>query len=114
MNGDRKSVLVSSFIAIMPVESCFVELDNSLEMETLILDTDVTTHYDHLGNLQIGLLGRHQVRLLRPLPLDQEEKVSRLVGSAYDLVWLQASRETAGLCLLGFLRTYIISIYQGN
>ena len=43
MNGNRKSVLVSSLIAIMPVESCFVELDNSLEMETLILNTDVTT-----------------------------------------------------------------------
>ena len=31
MTGERKSVLISSIIAIMPVQSCFIKFDNSLE-----------------------------------------------------------------------------------
>ena len=55
-------------MVIIPVESVLIEL------------------YHDLRNLHIGLLGSHQVRLLRPLPLDQEEEFSRLVGGSDDLL----------------------------
>ena len=98
----ENDVLVSPLIVIIPVQPSFVELDNSLEL-VLGIKRCRHTWYDHLGYLQIGLLGGHKVRLLRTLPLDQEEQISRLIGGAYDLVRLQASSKPAGLSLLRLL-----------
>ena len=58
-------------MVIIPIESVFIELN------------------DDLRNLDICLLGSHQVSLLRPLPLDQEEQLTRLIGGSYYLLWLQ-------------------------
>merc|ERR1719225_1560966 len=54
--------LVVPILGVVPVEPFLVEFDHDLR------------------NLHIGLFGWHQVSLIRALPLDEEEKLSRVIG----------------------------------
>ena len=65
----------------MPVEPVLVELDHDLRY------------------LDVGLLGWHQVGLLGPFPLDEEEELSRFVGCTNNLLWLESPGKPSRLLL---------------
>ena len=57
----------------------------------------------NLGDLQVRLFGRHKVSLLSTFPLDQEEKLARIIRSSDDPLCCETSCETSGLVLIFFL-----------
>ena len=73
---------------VIPVESVLIELD------------------DNLGNLDIGLFGSHQVSFLWPLPLDQEEQLTGLIGGSDDFLWLQVPGKSSWSILWAFTSTW--------
>merc|ERR1719400_1589936 len=80
--------LVVTILGVVPVEPFLIELD------------------DDLRDLDIGLLGGHQVRLVRALPLDEEEELPGVVGGADDPLGGQAPCKAPRLVVilvLGFL-----------
>merc|ERR1719225_128168 len=58
--------LVVPILGVVPVEPFLVEFDHDLR------------------NLHVGLFGWYQVSLIRALPLDEEEKLSRVIGCPDD------------------------------
>merc|ERR1719400_630094 len=86
--GPGLRALVVTILGVVPVEPFLIELD------------------DDLRDLDIGLLGRHQVRLVRALPLDEEEELPGVVGGADDPLGGQAPCKAPRLVVilvLGFL-----------
>jgi len=73
-------------VILVPVQPLLVELDH------------------HLRDLQVGLLGGHQVGLVRALPLDEEVELPRVVGGADDL--LLRARVLLLVCLDQLLREW--------
>ena len=63
--------------------------------EPLLVELD-----DGLRALDVGLPRRHQVRLVRPLPLDEEHELAGGVGGADDALRVEAAVEAARAVLL--------------
>merc|ERR1719507_640238 len=71
-----KNTIVCSFLVLVPVESLFVKLD------------------DNLRYLDVGLLCWHQICLVGAPPLDEEIKLSRVVGGSNDFLSCKPSGES--------------------
>ena len=78
-------VLVIPVLRVIPVEPLLVEFD------------------DNLRDLCVGFFGGNKVRLVWALPLDQEEKLARIIRSSDDPLCCETSCETSGLVLIFFL-----------
>merc|ERR1719362_731530 len=74
--------LLIPVLGVVPVQPLLVELDHNL------------------GDLGVGLLGRHEVRLITSLPLDQEEKLPRVVCRSNDSLCSQSSCESSGFIFI--------------
>ena len=56
-----------------------------------------------MGTLDVGLPGRHQVSLVRPLPLHQEQELAGGVGGADDALRVEPAVEAARAVVVGLL-----------
>merc|ERR1712079_115432 len=81
--GQLRRLLVLVLAAGVPGQPLLVELDH------------------HLGTLHVGLPRRHQVRLVTPLPLDQEHQLSAAVRRSDDPLRLEAAVESPWSHVLG-------------
>merc|ERR1740123_2502752 len=69
-------------LGVVPVQPLLVELDHNLR------------------DLGVGLLGRYEVRIITSLPLDQEEKLPRVICRSNDSLCSQSSRESSWLIFI--------------
>ena len=76
----------------VPCESLLVELD------------------DHLGTLDVGGLGEHEVGLVRVLPLHEEHELAARVGRADDLLGQEAAVETTQRVVVGGVRRRLVLV----
>ena len=60
------------------------------------------TSKTYLRNVDVGLLGSHQVELVTPLPLDQKVQFPGLLGGSEDLLRLQSSGKSSRLIVSPF------------
>merc|ERR1719508_235712 len=78
-NENVTSLFCFLLLAVIPVETILVKLD------------------DHLRDLDVSLLGGHEIRLVAILPLDEEEELPRLVSRSDDLLGGETPGESSGL-----------------
>merc|ERR1740123_1454395 len=83
--------LLVPVLGVVPVQPLLVELDHNLR------------------DLGVGLLGRYEVRLITSLPLDQEEKLPRVICRSNDSLCSQSSRESSGLIFIFVLLFLLLS-----
>ena len=63
----------------------------------MLCDGATTVIKTYLRNVDVGLLGSHEVGLVAPMPLDQEVQFPGLLGGSEDLLRLQSSGKSSRL-----------------
>ena len=63
----------------------------------MLCDGATTVIKTYLRNVDVGLLGSHEVGLVAPMPLDQEVQFPGLLRGSEDLLRLQSSGKSSRL-----------------
>ena len=68
----------------------------------MLCDGATTVIKTYLRNVDVGLLGSHEVGLVAPMPLDQEVQFPGLLRGSEDLLRLQSSGKSSRLVVSPF------------